>query len=235
MSYPPPNPKYVGPVKFHGRATNKPIKRLVVHGTTGANSCRDGYAELIANYFRSGVTRPSSAHYVVDPSVVLQMVYDSVVAYHAPPNGNSIGVELCDPVVGKLARWKDAEHTAMLKRAATLFAELCLAYNVPIRKVGYLGLRAGRRGICGHVDVGKAWGQTSHWDPGAFPWSRFIGMVKAEAARLKAAAANRPAPAPKPQSRVSKARDLLRAALRATTNPRRRARINAGLNELPEE
>lgn len=79
----PPSPPYVGPAKFQGDATNKPINRIVIHSTVSPTV--PGGARAVASYFRTGVTRPSSAHYVVDPSEVVQVVYDSVVAYHAPP------------------------------------------------------------------------------------------------------------------------------------------------------
>lgn len=39
-------------------------------------------------------------------------------------------------------------------------------------------LKAGRRGICGHVDVTDAWHQSDHDDPGPwFPWDKFMAVV----------------------------------------------------------
>lgn len=189
MVFKAPSPPYLGPAKFHGSKTNLPLKRIVVHGTVSPTV--PGGARGTAGYFKSQVTRPSSAHYVVDPGEVVQCVYDSIVAYHAPPNEGSIGIELCDMVGDRnnrplpMSRWDDPAHTAMLARAAHLVAELCLAYDVPVRRVTRVGLRLGRKGICGHYDVSKAWGQTSHWDPGEFPWRRFIGLVQADAAELR--------------------------------------------------
>jgi hypothetical protein len=183
-TYAPPDPPYVGPAKFQGDATNRPIRRVVIHGTV--SPCEDGGARNVARYLTDTVTRPSSAHYIRDPGETVQVVYDGVVAYHAPPNEGSIGYELCDWVaVGNtllpMSRWNDLPHRRMLRGAAKDVARLCLAYGVPIRKVGYLGLRLRRRGICGHSDVSKAFGQTDHFDPGHFPWKRFIQMVRQEA------------------------------------------------------
>lgn len=173
----PPSPPYLGPAKYHGDADNKPIHRIVIHGTV--SPCVEGGARDIAHYFRVTVVKPSSAHYVVDPGEVVQVVYDSVEAYHAPPNQHSVGVELCDPQSGSGARWGDDNHDRMLKRAARLVARLCLAYGVPVRKIGPQALRAGEEGICGHADVTNAWGETTHTDPGeGFPWDRFMGMVR---------------------------------------------------------
>lgn len=172
----PPNPPYRGPAKFHGGAQADPI-RIVIHGTVSPTV--EGGAEAIARYFRVTVTRASSAHYVVDPGAVRQVVYDHVEAYHAPPNDRSIGIELCDPVDGPAARWNDEAHVRMLRRAAHLTARLTLAYGVRARKVGPDELRRSGRGICGHIDVSNAWHQTTHTDPGpAFPWPRFMRLVR---------------------------------------------------------
>lgn len=176
MQIKPPNPPYRGPAKFHGGAQADPT-RITIHGTVSPTV--EGGAEAIARYFRTTVTRPSSAHYVVDPGAVRQVVYDHVVAYHAPPNERSIGVELCDPVAGPATRWNDEAHARMLKRAARLTARLTLAYGIPATKLNPTELRAGRHGIAGHVDVSNAWHETDHTDPGpAFPWPRFMRLVR---------------------------------------------------------
>ena len=183
----PPNPPYLGPAKHQGDDTNKPIRRVVIHGTTGSTT--DGAARNVARYFTDVTERPASAHYVRDPGETVQVVLDSVVAYHAPPNQHSLGYELCDAVAEgnqllPLSRWDDGPHRRMLRGAAKDVARLCLAYGLPIRKVGPVGLRLGRKGICGHDDVAEAFGQTDHFDPGRFPWKRFIGMVQREAEAL---------------------------------------------------
>lgn len=176
----PPAPEYLGPARFvGGRQELNPLRRIVIHCTV--SPCERGGARNVARYFRDSVTRPSSAHYIVDPGEVVQVVGDHTVAFHAPPNTDTIGVELCDMQGGPIARWEDANHRAMLQRAAELVAELCLAYDVPRRRLGHLRLRAGQRGITGHVDVSRAWGQTNHSDPGdGFPWATFMNLVRAE-------------------------------------------------------
>lgn len=144
---------------------NLPVRRIVIHGTV--SPCRCGGAESIAQYFQSP-TYQSSCHYVVDPCETYQCVNDQDVAWHAPPNEHSIGVELCDPQKGPDSRWDDADHEAMLDRAADLTRQLCEAYDVPMVWLMPEDLRAGARGITDHENVGIAWGQTSHTDPG---WS----------------------------------------------------------------
>lgn len=189
---PPPDPPYRGPAKFHGDNNNKPIHRIVIHSTV--SPCVPGGAEAIATYFRETVTRPSSAHYVVDPSFVRQVVFDSTVAYHAPPNEHSIGIEMCDipgPIPNdppasaafkaarRAWRWRKPNQRALLENTAYLTAELCAAYGVPVRFVGARALRAGRRGITTHNSVSRAFGQSTHWDPGFWPRRRFVRKVRA--------------------------------------------------------
>lgn len=184
-AYSPPRVDYLGPAKFYGDKTNKPIRRLVIHATV--SPCVAGGAVNVAHYFREDVVRPSSAHYIVDPSEAVQVVYDSWVAYHAPPNAHSLGLELCDPMTGPAERWKDLNHRRMLRRAARLTAQLCLAYDIPPRKIGPAMLRENRKGVCGHVDVARAFGQSDHTDPGVdFPWRAFMAQVRCEYETIRA-------------------------------------------------
>lgn len=184
MTRPPaPAPPYVGPAANHGAADNKPIRRIVIHSTV--SPCVPGGAHNVARYFRT-TTRDASAHYVVDPTTTLQVVYDSVVAYHAPPNQHSLGVELCDIPSQDLSRWDGANHRLMLERAAELVAELCLAYQVPPYFRNAHQLRGGEAGVTTHAEVSLAWAQSSHWDPGAWPRRQFMRRVRAIRRELQA-------------------------------------------------
>jgi hypothetical protein len=197
-----------------------------------------GGARRIAAYFQSTVAG-GSAHYVIDPGEVIQTAWDSVICHHAPPNQHSLGVEFCDWVGGgpnrsrplPLQRWTDEPHLRMLKLGARLVAELCLAYQVPVRMVGPLGLKAGRKGICEHSDVSEAFRQSSHWDLGEFPRRRFIRMVKAEVDAIKGKD-QEPVVARSP-SLVSQARELLEQAYRNARRPIRRTRIKRALAAAP--
>lgn len=233
--YPAPTPPYLGPPARYSAGNNKPIARIVLHGTVSPTEV--GGARKIAAYFRS-TAAGGSAHYVVDPGEVVQVAYDSVVCWHAPPNANSLGVEMCDWVADggrgaalPLSRWNHGDHAAMLARTARLVAQLCLAYDVPPRMVGPVGLRAGRRGICEHSDVAEAFKQSSHWDCGNFPRRRFVRMVRQYVAAAKAQQDTAPiATAP---TLVTKARDLLEQAYRNTRKPIRKARIERALAAAP--
>lgn len=159
---------------YHGgRQTS--VSRIVIHATV--SPCQRGGARANARYFQTH--RTGSAHYVVDPAEIVLCVPEGLVAYHAPPNTGSIGIELCDPQTGPDTRWEDANHDAMLARAAVLIREVAKRWNVPLVRIGAGDLRAGRHGICGHADVSNAWHETDHTDPGSgFPWGRFMALVK---------------------------------------------------------
>lgn len=203
MTFLPPNPLYVGPAAHTMTGSNKPVHRIVLHSTV--SPCEQGGAAKVARYFRSPESG-GSAHYVVDPGVVLQVVYDSVIAEHAPPNPHSLGIEMCDMPAGTLVRWDDPatdlhstrknplrwiepNHRKMLRRVALLTAELCLAYDVPVVFLSSADLVAGKHGITTHANVSMAWNQSTHWDPGLWPKRSFMRQVRKDVKRLKAAQA----------------------------------------------
>ena len=159
---------------YHGGKQSS-ISRIVIHGTV--SPCVKGGAVSVARYFQSPKTG-GSAHYVVDPGEVVRCVPEGTVAYHAPPNTGSIGVELCDPQKGSSDRWGDANHEAMLVRAATLVRQIAIRWGIPLKRLSVAQVKAGARGICGHVDVSNAFRQTDHTDPGSgFPWAHFMDLV----------------------------------------------------------
>lgn len=161
----------------HG-GTQSAVNRLVIHGTV--TPCGDGWARRVAADFHT-TSRDASAHYVIDPGEIVQCLTESTVGYHAPPNTGSLGFELCDPQAGSSSRWKDANHEAMLRRAAALVRARAKHWGVPLVKLSAADLKAGRRGICGHADVSAAWHLTDHIDPGTgFPWAHFMDLVKGE-------------------------------------------------------
>lgn len=163
------------PARYHGGPFNLPIKRLVVHCTTGP--CQPGQARITGTWFqdpRSG----GSAHKGIDPAEVVRYLPDETIGYHAPPNQYSLGYEFADPMTGDPNRWTDPMHVAMLSLGAAEFREDARKHGVPITRIETPGLRNGLRGITGHDDVSKAWGMSDHWDPGPyFPWGTFLGMV----------------------------------------------------------
>lgn len=162
------------------RTQGRAIDVVVIHTIEIAE--RADSAESAARWF----ARPAaqvSAHYAVDADSVVQCVREQDIAWHARGgNQNSIGIELAGRAAQGAREWDDAYSRAMLRRAATLTAEICGRYAIPLRRIGAPGLVKGLRGITGHADVSRAFGQSDHWDPGpAFPWQRFLGLVRSAA------------------------------------------------------
>ncbi|MCT9932459.1 N-acetylmuramoyl-L-alanine amidase [Planotetraspora sp. A-T 1434] len=162
----------------HTSGQQSAVNRIVIHATV--SPCVRGGARSVAVFFQSD-SAGGSAHYVVDPGEVIQCYTERTICWHAPPNTGSIGVELCDPQKGPGSRWGDAAHEAMLQQAARLVRQIAARWDVPLRQLSVADVKAGRRGICGHADVSKAFRKTDHTDPGeAFPWDHFMDLVKGE-------------------------------------------------------
>lgn len=193
---PPPDPEYCGPAAHTTAGPNLPATRVVIHSTV--SPCQPGGRYDIAAYFRSPASG-GSAHYVVDPVGAVQVVGDHTIAWHAPPNQHSLGIEMCDipgPVPGdkrvtavwkaakRAWRWRRPNQQAMLHVTAQLTARLCGAYDVPVRFVSVRGLRRGKHGVTTHNNVSRAWHQSTHWDPGFWPRRRFMRLVASYHAEL---------------------------------------------------
>lgn len=164
------------PAYHHGGQDNLTPTRVVIHCTV--SPCQRGGAQATAGYFQSP-SSGGSAHLVADPGEIVRCLPDDTVAWHAPPNQYSLGIELTDPVAGDPTRWQDQDHQAMLGLAAQAVAAWCNQYQIPIVKLSSQDLLDGKHGICGHVDVSNAWHYSDHWDPGPdFPWVQFIGLVR---------------------------------------------------------
>lgn len=166
---------------------NLPISRIVIHATAGGRGfpgeSAAGTARQTAEYFqkpRAG----GSAHYVEDIASEEHCVPESAVAWHAPPNVHSLGIEICAEATYSRDQWLSAQVWPAVVKAAARARELADRHNVPKVKLSPTDLLNGAHGICGHVDVSQAWHQSSHYDPGpGFPWPEFMAEVnKADAA-----------------------------------------------------
>lgn len=190
MTVPPPNPEWKGPAAHDSGPGNIPATRVVIHSTV--SPCEPGGRYDIAAYFRSEASG-GSAHYVTDPVGAVQVVSDHTVAWHAPPNAHSFGIEMCDtpgPLPGdslpraavkalkRSWRWRRPNQQALLHVTAQLCAQLCAAYGIPPVYVGARALRRGRHGVTTHNNVSRAFGQSTHWDPGFWPRRRFMRLVR---------------------------------------------------------
>lgn len=180
----PPSPPVVGghPANHSGRG-NHPVTRVVIH--SAVMPCEPGRARQLGAMNKAGSTG-GSWHYATDPDETIQCSYDSYVCWHAPPNSHSIGIEMADWPSKVPGRWLRSNQRKMLRRTARLTAHLCLAYDLPLVWRSASDLKMGRKGITSHVEVSKAFGQSTHWDPGSWPRRRFMRLVRRYAKELRA-------------------------------------------------
>jgi len=161
---------------FHdsGKRSVKDIDYFVLHDTESA----PGSARSIASYFQSR-NAGGSAHLVVDDDDCYRSLDDTVIPWAAPPlNSNGFHIEQ----VG-YAKWSKAAwllHVKTIRRAAYKIALHKKKFQeaggkpIPLFFVDAAGLKAGQRGITTHAEVTKAFGQSTHTDPGTgYP----VGLV----------------------------------------------------------
>lgn len=170
---------------------------LVVH-TSEQSGETTGTAEALARYMETAGDRAggygSSYHAITDTDRILPCVPDNVVAF-AASGGNAQGLHVCIPgkAAQTAAQWNDEITGAFLEQCAQWLADKATVYGIPLRKLNSNDVRAGLRGVCGHVEVSQAFKKSTHTDPGNnFPWT----AVLARANQIAAPPPPPPAPVP---------------------------------------
>lgn len=160
------------------RGRSNEIDVLVIH--TMESPEHDDTAEAVANWFAGPTAPQASAHYCIDDNSIVQCVHDEDVAWHAPgANHNGLGFEHAGRAAQTKTDWNDEYSTQMLERSAELVAEKCKEYHIPVVWLQAADLRAGRRGITGHVQVSDAFKRSDHRDPGtSFPVEAYLARVR---------------------------------------------------------
>jgi len=188
--------------KWYGPGRTVPIRVIVIHDMEAPEGPMT--AENVAHWFATmPASSKASAHVCVDNNSAVRCVADGDRAWHAPgANSDGLGIELAGYARQSRAEWLDQYSKGVLENAAKVVAGWCRKHSIPARKLSVAELKAGKKGIVGHIDVSKAYGQTNHYDPGPnFPWDYFLGRVNAHLNPKPSA----PAPAPsKPKPKPSK-------------------------------
>lgn len=141
-------------------------------------------AEDVARYFQNprndkGEPVKASAHICVDADSTVQCVKDRNVAF-AAPGANSDGIQVEMAGYGRQTRveWLDVYSTQLLLRSADAVALYLRKFYLPTELLTASQVRAGSKGITGHVMVSQAYGESNHTDPGPnFPWDIFMNFV----------------------------------------------------------
>lgn len=145
-------------------------------------------AEWCADFFAAPTAPQASAHYCVDDDSIICCVPPDRVAWHAPgANHNGIGIEHAGFARQTRAQWLDDFSLRILGLSAELVAWLCSKNEMPMNFVVADHIKAGGRGITTHAEVSKAFGKSSHWDPGPhFPIGEYLRMVLDASRRQRA-------------------------------------------------
>lgn len=166
----------------HFRKGRSSAVRLVVVHTMEAPET-PSTAETVAAWF-ARTDRPVSAHFCVDEDSVVQCVRVADTAYAAPgANHDGVQIELAGRAAQDEHQWRDASSDRTLTIAACVAAELIVGLrffgaSIPVVRLSAEEVAAGRPGLCGHVEVSRAYGRSQHWDPGpAFPWEDFLART----------------------------------------------------------
>lgn len=152
------------------------IQGVCVHTTENSDVA---YATGVAEY--QILTQSGSYHVIVDShGQIVRCNTDDWVTWSSGNKGNNVLLHIA--VVGHAA-WSRAEwlrHDIALAAVAKYLAYWSRRYGIPLVKITPDQLKAGVRGVVGHVDTGRAWGGTDHTDPGPdFPYGDVLAMAHA--------------------------------------------------------
>jgi hypothetical protein len=138
-------------------------------------------AEALMNWSAGPNAAKSSWHYAVDNNSITQSVKEKDTAWHAPgANSYGIGIELSGYARQTREEWLDEYGQQMLHLAAILVADICARHGLPVQFLSADDLQNNSvLGITTHAEVTKAFGKSTHIDPGrGFPMDWFLDKVR---------------------------------------------------------
>lgn len=145
------------------------------------NTSNDASDEAEASYATRRTDNVSS-HFYCDRDSVIQSLDTDAVAGHAGSsagNQNAIAVEITGANGWSRETWLRSVAWDELGR---VLAEVCRHYGIAVRRASVTEMvnDAKVRAFYGHDDMRRAWGGTTHTDPGpGFPWDRLFQAVNA--------------------------------------------------------
>lgn len=182
-----PDTVWLGPPRAYGTGRDgKSVCLSVTHYTAGSSG--PGTARAGAAYDKKR-NDGTSCHVFHDSAESVQEVLRKDRSNSAFAKGNRLGVhhEYC-ATNQPTSWWMTGVGLATLLRGARAQAKDCIDFKLEPRRLSVPEVRAawyqypnGPRGICGHVDITRAFPEDggTHTDPGeGFPWAFFITKVR---------------------------------------------------------
>jgi LysM repeat protein len=209
---------YDGPPKGYGNS-RAPKLYVAIHNTSN-----DAPPRNEASYAKRRPDRVSS-HFYADRTTVIQSLDTRYDAWHAGSrwgNTRAVSFELVGTNRSSESYWK-----AVIDRVAPVIAAVCKAHGIPAVDLTVADAKAKKkRGFVTHDDMRRAWGGTTHTDPGPnFPMGYLVQRVNAH---LKPAP-KPPAPKPSGTHTVKRGETLSGIAARYRTTVAALASLN-GIN-----
>ena len=172
------------------------------YGIAIHNTSNDASAADEASY-ATRRTDGVSSHFYVDKRQVIQSLDTSARAGHAGSsngNQNAVAVEIVGTNGKSRQWWLDNVDWVELGK---VLAAVCKTYGIAVRRASVAEMKKNPKvkAFYSHDDMRRAWGGTTHDDPGPnFPWDRLFAVVNAalHPVPLKPKPAPKPAPTPVP-------------------------------------
>lgn len=158
------------------------IRYFVVH--TAEAPLPTSAAEAVGRYFE-GSNAGGSTHFGIDIDSTQRYLGDHIIPWGAPPlNETGLHVECAGKAAFDRDKWLK-EYAPMFQRLGWLLENRCRKYGIPLELRDATDLKrlgtspnAGKGGITTHSAVSKAFGKTTHTDPGdGFPLDVVMAWV----------------------------------------------------------
>lgn len=165
------------PYRAYHRSGSRPqssIRLIVLHSTEGGGS-----AANVARYFESPQSG-GSAHLVIDDNACYRCLRNTDIPWGAP-GANTDGFHIEQLGYAKWSKNEWLKHEHMLDRVAYKMAYHAHLFKIPLVVLTPAQVAAGKRGICTHATVTKAYPELhgSHTDPGTgYPMGYVLALAR---------------------------------------------------------
>lgn len=155
----------------------KPIQIIVIHTAENLPDLNppDEGADFVAR-IAERTTRSVSWHSTVDSDTIIPMLPDTHTAWHVRGyNSMGLGIEIAT----QARRWSDLPQDfsdGLLDQAATVVAEWCKKWALPVEYVSPQQINRGAQGITAHSVLDPTRRSDPGWNTGM--WTNFLDRVE---------------------------------------------------------